>query len=267
MDLIQNIERSLGREPELYKNAQPFPHIVIDNFLPPLVIDSINDAFPKPEDPIWNERIAEVYQHKLASNKVDQAPNVIRDVMYQLNAATTLKALERLTGEGPLISDPYFEGGGMHQIESGGYLAVHSDFSKPRHLPIYRRLNLILYLNQNWDQSYNGELELWSRDNKEKVKSVAPIANRVVVFTTDTTSFHGHPVPLSCPPDRTRRSLAFYYYSVTAPERAHTGTTTRWRLGSGIAPNTMRQRTATFLWRSAGKLQNIASKMEATTKT
>ena len=182
--------------------------------------------------------------------------------MYQLNSASTLKALERLTGEGPLISDPFFEGGGIHQIERGGYLAVHSDFNTPRHLPIFRRLNLLVYLNHNWEPSYNGELELWSRDSKEKIKSVAPIANRAVIFTTDATSFHGHPVPLSCPPDRTRRSLALYYYSVTAPERDHTGTTTRWRLASGIAPNSIRQKTASLLWRTAGKLQNIAGRME-----
>jgi hypothetical protein len=226
------------------------------------VVDSIIEVFPKPGDSIWNERIQEVYQHKLASNKVDQAPDVIRDVMYQLNSASTLKALERLTGEGPLISDPFFEGGGMHQIERGGYLAVHADFNKPRHLPIFRRLNLILYLNKDWDPAYSGELELWDRENKEKKRSVPPVANRVVIFTTDTTSFRGHPVPLSCPPDRTRRSLALYYYSVTAPERDHTGTTTRWRLASGVAPDTMRQRTASLLWRTAGKLQNIADRME-----
>lgn len=262
MDLIQAIQNSLDKDPISYKKAEPFPHIAIDDFFPASVIESINENFPKPEDSIWNERISETYQHKLASNDVDHAPEVIRDVMYQLNSASALKALERLTGEGPLISDPFFTGGGLHQIESGGYLAVHADFNQPRHLPIFRRLNLILYLNQDWQREYGGDLELWSRDSKQKVKSIAPIANRAVIFTTDTTSFHGHPTPLACPPDRTRRSLALYYYSVTAPERDNTGTTTRWRLASGIAPDTNRQRAASFLWRAGGKMQNIAGRLE-----
>ena len=82
------------------------------------------DVFPKPSDGFWRQRIADAYQHKLASNKVDEAPEAIRDVLYQLNSATTLKALERLTGERPLIADPFFEGGGLHQIERGGFRAV-----------------------------------------------------------------------------------------------------------------------------------------------
>lgn len=263
MNLTRHIEKSLDKSLDLYANADPFPHIVIDDFLPPAVIDSIIEVFPKPSDEFWRQRIADVYQHKLASNKVDEAPEAIRDVMYQLNSATTLKALERLTGEGPLIADPFFEGGGLHQIERGGFLSVHADFNKPRHLPIYRRLNLIVYLNKDWEPSFGGELELWDRESKNKVKGVSPIANRAVIFTTDTTSFHGHPVPLSCPPDRSRRSLALYYYSVTPAERDHTGTTTRWRLASGSAPPSLRQNTATFLWKAAGKLQNIASRIES----
>ena len=140
MNLTRHIEKSLDKSFDLYTNADPFPHIVIDDFLPPAVINSIIDVFPKPSDGFWRQRIADAYQHKLASNKVDEAPEAIRDVLYQLNSATTLKALERLTGEGPLIADPFFEGGGLHQIERGGFLAVHADFNKPRHLPIYRRL-------------------------------------------------------------------------------------------------------------------------------
>jgi len=261
MDILPDVVRSLDKDPQTYSSADPFPHIVIDNFLPQAVLETLIDEFPDPRNSIWNERIKDVYQVKLASNKVDSAPPNVRDILYQFNSATTLQALEKLTGEGPLISDPYFVGGGMHQIERGGHLAVHADFTHPTHLPLFRRLNLLLYLNKEWDPSFGGCLELWSRDCKTKVKEVEPVANRVVIFTTTTTSYHGHPVPLTCPPDRARRSLALYYYSVEPPKREHTGITTRWRLDAR-AKNSVRQRAAAFLWRVSRKLGNIASDWE-----
>ncbi|MGB6175151.1 MAG: 2OG-Fe(II) oxygenase [Methylocella sp.] len=261
INILPDVAESLDKDPQTYSSADPFPHIVIDNFLPQSVIDTLVDEFPDPRNSIWNERMKDAYQVKLASNNVDSAPPSIRDVLYQLNSATTLRALEKLTGEGPLISDPYFDGGGMHQIERGGRLVVHADFTRPRHLPIFRRLNLLLYLNKEWEASFGGCLELWSCDCKKKVKEVAPVANRVVIFTTATTSYHGHPTPLTCPPDRARRSLALYYYSVEPPKRAHTGTTTRWRRDTG-ARNGARQRAAAFLWRVSRKLGDIASRLE-----
>jgi hypothetical protein len=262
MNAIDQLQRSLDKDPEAYASADPFPHIVIENFLPTAVLESVIATFPKPTDDVWNERIDEAYQLKLASSKIDIAPEPIRDLMYQLNSATVLKSLEKLTGEGPLISDPFFEGGGLHQIERGGFLAVHSDFNRPRHLPIYRRLNLIIYLNEDWDESFGGDLELWSRDGKSKAASVAPIANRAVIFTTDATSYHGHPTPLTCPPDRCRRSLALYYYSVQPAEREHTGTTTRWRLDAGRTNADPTTGVASVLWRVSRKLGNYASRLE-----
>jgi 2OG-Fe(II) oxygenase superfamily len=262
MEVLPTVQSNLNKSAEAYRSADPFPHIVIDNFLPESLLDTVIECFPRPEADIWTERIKEAYQVKLASNNVDGAPPPIRDLMYQLNSATVLKSLEKLTGEGPLISDPFFDGGGLHQIERGGHLAIHSDFAKPRHLAIFRRLNLIIYLNKNWKEEFGGSLELWSRDGKEKVKSVLPIANRAVIFTTDTTSFHGHPEPINCPPDMSRRSLALYYYSVQPPARAHNGTTTRWRLNIGNQEADTRIKVASFLWRASGKIGNIASRME-----
>jgi hypothetical protein len=262
MNVLPWIVKSLDQDPQSYSNAQPFPQTVIDNFLPEELVGQLIAVFPKPDSSIWKERINDIYQLKLATNEVDDAPEPIRSLMYQLNSSTMLRALEKLTGEGPLISDPYFDGGGLHQIERGGHLAVHSDFARPAHLPIYRRLNLLIYLNPDWDESYGGNLELWSRDGKEKKKEIAPLLNRAVIFTTDTTSYHGHPVPLNCPPNRSRRSVALYYYSIEPPERDHSGTTTRWRLDAGGSKG-WKGNVATVLWRVSRRLGNIASRWEA----
>ena len=50
------------------------------------------------------------------------------------------------------------------------------------------------------------------------VQKVLPLFNRCVIFSTTSTSFHGHPEPLSCPEGRTRKSLALYYYTRGRPE-------------------------------------------------
>ncbi len=56
------------------------------------------------------------------------------------------------------------------------------------------------------------------------------MANRVLIFTTDVDSFHGHPEPMRCPQGVTRRSLALYYFTVeedpvvrSTEYRAHPG--------------------------------------------
>jgi hypothetical protein len=103
----------------------------------------------------------------------------------------------------------------VHWIENGGFLEVHADFNHLKKYNLERRLNLLLYLNENWRDEYNGQLELWDRKTMTMAKAVAPIFNRCVVFSTTKESLHGHPAPLATPPGVARRSLALYYYTNT----------------------------------------------------
>ncbi|HMJ06001.1 MAG TPA: 2OG-Fe(II) oxygenase, partial [Chthoniobacterales bacterium] len=110
----------------------------------------------------------------------------------------------------------YFEGGGLHETLRGGHLGVHADFNVHGRLRVERKLNLLIYLNQDWEDDYGGQLELWDRRMKGCAVRVKPVFGRAVIFNTALDSFHGHPDPLNCPSDRSRRSIATYYYS--APE-------------------------------------------------
>ena len=73
---------------------------------------------------------------------------------------------------------------------------------------------MLLYLNEGWSAEWGGDLELWPVDMSVPSKTIAPVFNRTVIFSTTPTSYHGHPAPLACPPDVVRRSLALYYYTV-----------------------------------------------------
>ena len=117
------------------------------------------------------------------------------------------------------MPDPHFRGGGIHSIRKGGYLKIHADYNWHKDLQLYRRINLLLYLNVEWKPSWRGDLELWRRDLKHCSKIIQPLFNTMVVFTTDDKSFHGHPHPLQSPESVTRNSLALYYYSAKKPRK------------------------------------------------
>jgi Rps23 Pro-64 3,4-dihydroxylase Tpa1-like proline 4-hydroxylase len=79
---------------------------------------------------------------------------------------------------------------------------------------LYRRVNILLYLNEKWDvDAWKGGLELWKSDLSSLGKIISPIFNRMVIFVTNSESKHGHPRPLNCPENVFRKSLALYYYS------------------------------------------------------
>lgn len=205
-----------------YSQNSPFPHVVIDNFLPDSILEAILKEFPKPGSIDWQQfqTAAEV---KLASKGEQQMGEATRSLLYQLNSSTFITFLELLTGIDGIIPDPHFEGGGLHQIERGGFLKMHVDFNRHNKLKLDRRLNLLIYLNKNWQEEYGGHLELWDRDMTRCVKKVLPIFNRCVVFNTNDFSYHGHPEPLTCPEGETRKSLALYYYTNGRPAEELSG--------------------------------------------
>lgn len=208
-----------------YAQATPFPHIIIDDFLPASLLESILEEFPKPDTIDW-QKFNNPAEKKLASNLELQMGEWTRVLLYQLNSSTFIKFLESLTGIEGIIPDPHFVGGGLHQIERGGFLKMHVDFNRHNKLKLDRRLNLLIYLNKDWEEEYGGHLELWDKDMTQCQKKILPIFNRCVIFSTTDFSYHGHPEPLTCPEDRTRKSLALYYYSNGRPAEEVSGTHT-----------------------------------------
>lgn len=204
-----------------YRAAQPFPHAVIDDFLPMGAVDRALDAFPAADDPYWTSKSKRMAV-KQDSRRIDKElllPPFLRRLMWELNSAAFLLFLSELTGIEGLLADPYLEGGGVHQIPAGGYLKIHADFNKHPLTNLDRRLNVLIYLNKDWKKAWGGDLELWPADMTRRAKVIAPLAGRCVIFSTTDESFHGHPEPLRCPEDRTRKSIALYYYTAT-PEGA-----------------------------------------------
>jgi Rps23 Pro-64 3,4-dihydroxylase Tpa1-like proline 4-hydroxylase len=209
----------LGRtNSERYQTNQPFPSIWLDNFLPAAAVDAALRDFPKPDELKWHSFDDKNQKKKSAFYVAEALPQSIRNVLYFMNSKPMLQFLELLTGIQGLIPDPYFVGGGIHQIGSGGKLDIHVDFNRHERMRLDRRLNVLIYLNKEWDESYGGHFELWNRDMSAAATRILPVFNRCAIFTTSPYSYHGHPTPITCPPDRMRRSIALYYYTNGRPE-------------------------------------------------
>jgi hypothetical protein len=218
---------SLGDQlAERFQNASPFPHVIADDILPAALLDDVLSEYPEPEDVQWQSFDLPT-EMKLALADTDRMGPVTRNLLAELNGQAFVGFLERLTGISGLIPDPHYEGGGLHQIRRNGYLKIHADFNRHTGLQLDRRINVLVYLNHDWPEGFGGHLELWNKNMTRCEVRTLPIFNRMVIFTTTDFAYHGHPDPLTCPPNRARRSLALYYYTNGRPasELSYTHTT------------------------------------------
>lgn len=208
-----------------YQQNKPFQHIVLDNFINFELIEKVLNEFPD------LSKIQNKFDYRLKT-EVKFATKGFKNISKSgvqlisfLNSDLFLDYLSKLTGiKENLLSDPYLTGGGYHEIKSGGFLKVHADFNKHSMFDLDRRINLLLYLNKNWKEEWKGQLELYDKNNLDKPeKSILPIYNRCVIFNTTSFTFHGHPDPITCPNDISRKSIALYYFSLGRPDNEYLG--------------------------------------------
>jgi hypothetical protein len=221
---------------QAYASGSPFPHIVIDDFLPPQILDACLAAFPGSGggQAVAYERDQERFKYQF---NPDYLTPWTRSLFYSFNSQPFIRVLENITSIRGLIPDPFFLGAGFHEITEGGHLSVHADFNHHKPMNLERRINLLIYMNKDWDDAYGGQLELWDEKMTRKVKSVTPEFNRCVIFNTTSTSYHGNPEKVHHPNGISRKSIALYYYTSTwdTAKREHT---TQFRVRPGAEDRT-----------------------------
>ena len=194
-----------------YQRATPFPHIVLHDVVK-LPGNAVIDAYPDLDWKGWTRAHQDDYQKgKRACRNIEQIPDVLRQLIYELEMPHVLKFLSAVTGKEALIPDPYLEGGGLHCSAQGGQLVPHTDFHLYDRLNLYRQLNLLLYLNPAWVPGNGGELQLFHKGQDQPVASIEPTFGTCVIFCTDDESVHGvSPISENSEP---RKSVALYYYT------------------------------------------------------
>jgi hypothetical protein len=211
----EQLETNLERYKEAFDKASPFRHVVIENFLDPEVAKAVEAGF---EVALAHKNHGAPKAHKdvllkTGTPKWDLMTPAQVDALKAVNSDRFTSYLEELTGVQPVHADNDLNGGGLHSSKRGGYLNVHTDFNFHPKTGLHRRLNLIVYMNQEWREEWGGALEFWNDTVTICKSKFFPKFNRAVLFETSEISFHGHPIPMTSPDDVTRKSIALYYYS------------------------------------------------------
>lgn len=201
-----------GEVAQRWASATPYPHAVLDGVFHPAVLDRVAADFPDrtPRDWVQYDTANEI--KRTSRGLVGVAPYA-QAFLWQLASEPMLAWLRDVTGIPDLVADPMFHGGGLHESLRGGWLNIHADWTQHPHLPLVRRLNLIVYLTRDWDEAWGGALELWAPGAAAAGARVAPLFNRAVLFPTTAETLHGFPDPLRCPAGVSRRSASVFYWS------------------------------------------------------
>ena len=211
----------LARE---FARAEPFPHLVIDDFFDARFCARLLDEFPPFEQGCALDERGEPGGKSVQENVRALGPafvaldELLRDPRF-------LALLGEVTGIPDLLYDPAYIGGGTHENRARQDLDPHVDFNYHPTEGWERCLNLLVYLNRRWEEPWGGCLELhrdpW-RAAEDQVRSIVPTLNRCVVFATSERSWHGFRA-ITPPPDQpslARRSFAAYFYRRRSAERA-----------------------------------------------
>jgi hypothetical protein len=204
-----------------FDSAKPFRHVVLENFLEPEFAREVAASYPPYQQSVALGDQFQAVNEKLKVQITDgtKFPAPVKRLAEALASKAFTDTLAEMSGIKDLLWDDGFAGGGMHQTARSGRLDVHVDFNWLQEKNLYRRLNLLLYLNPEWDSAWGGDVELWDQDVKVRHQSVSPKLNRCLIFETSEISYHGV-TPVHCPPGVSRQSFAVYYYTKNPPAHA-----------------------------------------------
>jgi len=208
-----------------WTDKSPFPYFVVDDFLDGDIAKSLELEFPAYKSDVWHVYSNPIEEKKTCNNWNEFPPLTYRVFQYLNSSEFVSKLSDYLFEDNLLSSDPGLNGGGWHIHSRSGKLNPHLDYSLHPKLHLQRKVNIIIYLNSSWENSWGGGLGLWrgnSKKPKELIDIIEPKFNRAVVFDTTCNSWHGLPDQLLCPKDEYRKSIAVYY--LTKPSK---GTDTR----------------------------------------
>ena len=220
-DLDRLVGESGSSLADQYRFAEPFPHVVLENFFQ-VDADQVLGSFPDLEWEGWfdvasqSESAARHQPGKRTCRDIELIPPPLQQMIYELSTPRFLRALSELVGIPNLLPDPFLEGGGIQCTTPGGKLVPHTDFHYPPVLKLFRRVNVLLFLNPDWKPGDGGELGLFALGEDTPRITVAPRYGTCVIFTTDNRSVHG--VDSIAETANPRRSIALYYYTVEEAE-------------------------------------------------
>jgi len=203
-----------------FREREPFRHVVIDDFLEPEFCAQLFHEFPPFERGNARNEAGELGA-KSTVEKIRELGSSYSALDDLIQTREFLDLIGQITGIPDLIYDPWYFGGGTHENRAGQDLDAHVDFNRHPVEQWHRRLNLIVYLNHEWQDTWGGSLELHSdpRADGDRIKLITPLYNRAVIFETTEWSWHGFS-RIALPDEKksiSRKSIALYFYTKQRP--------------------------------------------------
>ena len=211
MQLVDHILKKFSNTNQLnidYVKTPPYPNIGIDNFLSTETISAMKEEC---QQLTWTREFTRNGSHMLEKQDVDDCPVAVQ-VKNALSSKKFLIWLGEVTGHHDLIPDPHMVGAGYMRCTRGDSLKLHSDFNFNNTLKLYRMLSINIYLNEDWQSKWNGDLQFWDFEREKCITKYYPKAGRAVIFRHHKLGFHGHPTPLECPEGEYRDGFRMFYY-------------------------------------------------------
>ena len=203
-----------------FRDADPFPHVLIEDFFAHDVARRLLDDFPRFMDRYATGETGDVGR-KATHRDVRSISEAYREVDDFIQTSGFLDFMSEISGISDLMYDAEYHGGGTHENIDGASLYTHVDFNyHPKGW--HRRLNLIVYLSPEWEVDWGGCLELHSNPWEpwaDQAKTLPASFNHAVLFETSEHSWHGFP-RIELPAgkkDLTRKSFAIYLYTKDRP--------------------------------------------------
>lgn len=203
-------EEAIQQYHDDFAGAHPYPHIVLDNFLQEDFAEELYNQFPTQEH--FSIHWKGLNENKSEGSEWDKFPAIFRELNETVTSQEFCDWCARVTGiPGVFITDDNM-GSGLHQGTDGSFLDIHVDFNMNTKKGVYRRLNMLIYLNKDWQNDWGGHFELWDPEMKNCEKKIAPRLNRCVIFETSDISYHGYG-KIHVPEGITRNSFYAYFYT------------------------------------------------------
>ena len=191
-----------------FNRSTPFKHVVIDNFLNIDFARNITENFPSIDS--MKTKYKGLNENKAEDSSFENFSESIQALHFFIGSSYFNNWISKITGfSGLQVIDDRL-GAGLHQGGNNSFLDIHIDYNIHPVRKLHRRLNLIIFFNEEWQTNWGGLLELW--DKRNCFEKISPLFNRMVLFECNEISYHGYDL-ITCPENITRRSYYHYFFS------------------------------------------------------